>query len=61
MGFQEMEKFNITMLGKMGWQLIHHPDTLYARLIKGIYYTSSYFMNARLGNKPRRFRIVCSK
>jgi hypothetical protein len=35
MGFRDLRLFNLAMLGKQGWRLMEHPDSLCARVLKG--------------------------
>jgi hypothetical protein len=46
MGFRDIRCFNLAMLGKQGWWLIIRPDSLCARILKGIYYHDMEFMRA---------------
>lgn len=52
MGFRNLGRFNIAILEKQGWRLIHYPNSLLAQVIKAKYYSSIDFLNARLGNLP---------
>lgn len=46
MGFHDMALFNQAMLGKQGWRLLTEPDSLCARVLKGIYFPQGDFWNA---------------
>jgi hypothetical protein len=46
MGFRNLEMFNLALLGKHGWRLITHPDSLCARILKTKYYPDTDFMQA---------------
>lgn len=46
MGFRDLPLFNVAMLGKQGWRLLTHPDSLCARVMKGRYYPHTDFMLA---------------
>lgn len=50
MGFRDLRLFNLAMLGKQGWRLIQNPDSLCARVLKGIYFHDSDFMHATRKN-----------
>ena len=39
------------MLGKMDWRIIQSPNMFFAKVLKGIYFPYSNFMDAKLGNK----------
>ena len=46
MGFRDFELFNLALLGKHGWRLMTHPDSLCARVLKGKYFHNCSFMDA---------------
>ncbi|CAL5441412.1 unnamed protein product [Camellia sinensis] len=46
MGFRDFSAFNQAMLGKPGWRCITNPHSFWARLLKGLYFPHSSFMNA---------------
>ncbi|XP_074326550.1 uncharacterized protein LOC141664498 [Apium graveolens] len=52
MRFRHLHEFNIALLGKQGWRLISHPDSLVARIYKARYYVEGGFLNAKLGINP---------
>ena len=55
MGFRDLRFFNLAMLGKQGWRLIEHPDSLYVWVLKGRYYHDSEFQTSwqqQEGNMP---------
>ena len=39
-GFREMESFNLTLLTKLSWKIITELESLYAKVLKGIYFTT---------------------
>jgi hypothetical protein len=51
MGFRELERFNVAMLGKHGWRLITNPNSLCSRVLKARYYPDCGFMQATV---PKR-------
>jgi hypothetical protein len=46
MGFRNLELFNLALLGKHGWRLITHPESLCARVLKTKYFPETDFMHA---------------
>ena len=51
MGFREMQKFNEALLSKMGWRILQNPDMLCSKVLKGIYFPFSSFMEAKQGTR----------
>lgn len=52
LGFKIIAAFNRATLTKKGWKLIMDSDSLLARTLKARYFSSMYFMEARLGYGP---------
>ena len=52
MGFRDMYLFNIALLGKQGWRLIHNNDSLVHGVIKSKYYRNENFLQSHLGKNP---------
>jgi hypothetical protein len=52
MGFRELESFNLAMLAKQGWRLVHHQESLVARTFRDKYYRNGNFLEASLGSRP---------
>lgn len=50
LGFRRMHQFNLAMLAKQGWQLLHNDTSLAARVIKGKYYPRTSFLQAKVGH-----------
>jgi hypothetical protein len=48
MGFKDLGYFNLAMLGKHGWRLITHPETLCSRVLKTKYFPEVEFMAATI-------------
>ena len=51
-GFRDLHTFNMAMLAKQGWKLLHHPDALVAKILKARYYPFWNFLNAHVGVNP---------
>ncbi|KAJ9134910.1 hypothetical protein P3X46_032151 [Hevea brasiliensis] len=51
MGFKDLEKFNLSCLAEQSWRLITDPNSLWSRIIKGLYFPNSSFRNASHGRR----------
>ncbi|XP_058208182.1 uncharacterized mitochondrial protein AtMg00310-like [Rhododendron vialii] len=49
MGFRNFRAFNEAILAKQGWRLIMNPQSYWAKLLKGIYFPNSSFLQAARG------------
>ena len=49
LGFKDFQNFNLALIGKQCWRLMIEADQLWARIIKGIYFPNSSFLNAKKG------------
>lgn len=52
MGFRNMRDFNLALLSKQAWHLIHHPSSLAAKVLKAKYYPDTSFIDARKTSNP---------
>ncbi|KAL0012488.1 hypothetical protein SO802_007596 [Lithocarpus litseifolius] len=52
MGFRDLHAFNLAMLAKQAWRLIHNTSSLFYRVYKSRYFPSCFFMEAEMGNNP---------
>ncbi|KAK9998306.1 hypothetical protein SO802_017909 [Lithocarpus litseifolius] len=52
MGFRDFQAFNLALLAKQAWRLIHHTHSLFYRVYKASYFPNCSFMDAVLGNNP---------
>ncbi|XP_043710140.1 uncharacterized protein LOC122659048 [Telopea speciosissima] len=52
LGFKDLFIQNQALLAKLGWQLISNEESLWARLLKSIYYPSSSFFLVQTGSRP---------
>lgn len=51
-GFREIQAFNLALLRKMAAQLLADPSSLWAQVLKGIYFPHSAFIAAVKGGRP---------
>ncbi|CAN1146994.1 Putative ribonuclease H protein At1g65750, partial [Linum perenne] len=52
LGFKNFHLFNMALLAKQGWRLIQEKNQLWARLLKGMYFSNTDFLNAQKGKSP---------
>ncbi|KAJ0075170.1 hypothetical protein Patl1_34400 [Pistacia atlantica] len=48
LGFKDFELFNLAMLAKQGWRLLHYPNSLAARVLSAKYYPDGNFLEANV-------------
>lgn len=53
MGFRDLNTFNLVLLGKQAWRLIHEPNSYWAKFIKARYFPNCDFINAVAGHRHR--------
>ncbi|XP_028056948.1 uncharacterized protein LOC114260948 [Camellia sinensis] len=51
LGFRDFHKFNLALLARQGWRLVKYPQSFCARILKGIYFAHSNFMEASKGQR----------
>lgn len=49
MGFRDFRDFNLALIAKQGWRIINNPDAYWVRMLKGIYFPRSSFLEASRG------------
>lgn len=52
LGFRDLKTFNVAMLAKQGWKIIHNPESLVARVLKAHYFPHGSFREANYGINP---------
>jgi len=52
LGFRDLEAFNLAVLAKQVWRLLHANQSLVSRLLKAKYYPNCGILDAKLGPKP---------
>jgi hypothetical protein len=50
-GFKDLQVFNLALLGKHGWRLMTHPESLFARVLKSKYFPTTDCMHATVPNR----------
>ena len=50
MGFKDLHAFNLAMLAKQAWRLIHNNGSLFYRVYRARYFPNTSFLEAELGN-----------
>lgn len=46
LGFQDIQGFNLALLGKQCWSLLNRPTALVTRVLKAKYYPNCHFLQA---------------
>jgi hypothetical protein len=52
LGFRDFHSFNMAMVAKQGWNFMHNPTSLVARIYKARYFPQNSFLSSNLGNNP---------
>jgi hypothetical protein len=48
MGFRDLYAFNIAMLAKQGWRLLHNPDSLCGQILRAKYFPDGNILQAKV-------------
>ena len=52
MGFRDIQAFNLALLAKQAWRLLHNTHSLFYQVYKSRYFPNCSFMDAELGSNP---------
>lgn len=59
MSFRDLETFNLALLTKQGWRLLHNYDSLFYKVLKAKYFLNSYFLFLTVGSNPFFVWSIC--
>jgi hypothetical protein len=60
LGFRDMEIFNLALLSRQVWRILHDPESLSARTLKAIYFPNTDILHAVVGSNPSQiWRSLC--
>ncbi|CAA7045232.1 unnamed protein product [Microthlaspi erraticum] len=51
LGFRDIERFNLALLGKQAWRMLQHPNCLMARVMRGRYFRDGNILTATATKK----------
>lgn len=51
MGFRQFEAINDALLAKTAWRLLNNPDDLWTRMLKGVCFPDTPFLDAKKGGR----------
>jgi hypothetical protein len=61
LGFRDIELFNLALLGKQGWRLVQHLESLMEKVFKEKYYPNGSFLESNMGRQPSyAWRNICN-
>lgn len=52
LGFRDFKSFNMALVGKNWWRIYTRPESLVARIFKGVYFPRSSLRDAKKGYRP---------
>lgn len=52
MSFRDFKAFNLALLAKQGWRLMHSQSSLFHQVFKAKYFANVTFLDAQLGQRP---------
>lgn len=50
--FHNLRDYNVALLGKEGWRLTQHPNSLVSKVFQARYYPNSSFLMDKVGSNP---------
>lgn len=50
LGFRDLYRYNKALLAKQVWRIIKHPDNLWPKFLKELYFPNKNFMEAKCNN-----------
>ena len=58
LGFRDFENFNLALLAKQEWRLLHNTESLVAKIYKEKYYPNGTFLETPFGRSPYAWRSI---
>ncbi|XP_023879645.1 uncharacterized mitochondrial protein AtMg00310-like [Quercus suber] len=52
MGFRDLKAFNLALLAKQGWYLLHNTNSLFHHVFQAKYFASRSFLEDQLNKRP---------
>ncbi|XP_041009289.1 uncharacterized mitochondrial protein AtMg00310-like [Juglans microcarpa x Juglans regia] len=52
LGFRDFKRFNLALLSRQGWRIIHNPNSLVSMILKQRYFSQVGLLDSRLGPGP---------
>lgn len=50
--FRDLNLFNLALFTNLGWRFIVNFDNLWAKVMKGLYFSKGDFLHAKVGLRP---------
>ncbi|CAN1132966.1 Uncharacterized mitochondrial protein AtMg00310 [Linum perenne] len=58
LGFRDFENMNLAFMVKLAWRIVTQPHSLWAKMLKGLYFPATDFLGAKKHYKPSWIWIV---